>query len=273
MKKYFYLPLFILLFLSISGCGGFNTNRLEATNEALSAQVETLTTQLAQQAGAPAITTQASPIKESDITVSTSIPPVAPSSPPEEQTTVINSALIYSGSGTITPWTNQSMYSTGLFGAANVHMICDPNGMADGKMWIDKETETASCGARGEAWSPWKQDITIGDHYIYSANANDQYEFWTVGNTPFTIRNKYSHSDFIFTIQDPGIYTLSANLIKGEFNVYITCQEAQNFNYKITQSTSYQVVLNPATCQLIIRDVNQAKQSNADIEVSLEFTK
>jgi len=153
-------------------------------------------------------------------------------------------------------------------------MLCDPNGTADGKMWIDKETKTATCGAKGEAWTPWKQDITVGDHYIYSANANDKYEFWTIGSTPFTIHNKYSHSDFMFILPDPGIYTLTANLIKGEFNVYITCQQNQNFNYTITQSTTIPVViLNPATCMVVIRDVAQAKTSQAEIELSLEFTK
>jgi hypothetical protein len=273
MKKYFVLTLFILFSFIITSCQVTGTTPLQATNQALSQQVNTLIAQLTQPAGSSASTTQPSPINESDILVSTEMPSVSPNSPSGVQPTIINSALIYAGSGTLTPWTNKTMFPNVLFGAANVHMVCDPNGTADGKMWIDKETETASCGARGESWTPWKQDITVGDHYIYSDNANDTYEFWTIGSTPFTIHNKYSHSDFIFTINDPGIYTLSANLIKGEFNVYLTCQDAQNFNYKITQSASYELVLNPATCMLIIRDVNQAKVSKADIEVNLAFSR
>lgn len=273
MKNYIYIPLFILLALVIASCQNTPQTQLEATYSVLSTQINALEGQLTRQASSSAKTTQEPLIKESDIAVSTEAPSVSPNPPAANPSTIINSALIYSGSGTITPWTNKTGYPSVLFGAANVHMLCDPNGTADGKMWIDKETTTATCGARGESWTPWKQDITVGDHYIYSTNANDKYEFWTVGSTPFTIRNKYSHSDFIFLLTDPGIYTLSANLIKGEFNVYLTCQEAQNFNYKITQSTSIQIVLNPATCQLIIRDVNQAKDSKAEIEVSFEFTK
>ncbi len=274
MRKFVYLPLFILLFLSITGCiATSNTSQLQATNEALSQQVQSLTMYLTQQAATQAPTTQEPLITESDIIVTTEVPSTSPNEQPQEQPTIINSALIYAGSGTITPWTNKTAYPNVLFGAANVHMVCDPNGMVDGKMYIDKEAETATCGAKGESWTPWKQDITVGDHYIYSTNANDKYEFWTVGTTPFTIRNTFSHSDFIFMVNKPGIYTLSANLIKGEFNVYITCQEAQNFNYKIAQSTSYEIVMNPATCMLIIRDVNQAATSKADIEVSLEFTR
>ena len=273
MNKYFYILKFILLILAITGCQNTPQTQLEATYAVLSTQIDALAGQLTQQASSSAKTTQEPLIKESDITVSTEAPSASPNPAPANPSTIVNSALIYSGSGTLTPWSNQTLYPNVLFGAANVHMVCDPNGSADGKMWIDKETEIATCGARGESWTPWKQDITVGDHYIYSTNANDQYEFWTVGSTPFTIRNKYSHSDFIFVLNDPGIYTLSANLIKGEFNVYLTCQEAQNFNYKITQSTSIQIVMNPATCQLIIRDVDQAKDSKAEIEVSLEFTK
>ena len=273
MKKFYYLPLIILLSLFISSCQGSQVSQLEATNAALSNQISNLMTQLTQQAVLPIVSNQQPAVISTESIEVTQIHAPTEIPLPAQQSTVINSALIYSGSSTLTPWTNQTAYPNVLFGAANVHMICDPNGSADGKMWIDKETETATCGAKGESWTPWKQDITIGDHYIYSQNANDKYEFWTIGSTPFTIHNKFSHSDFIFTVNDPGIYTLSATLIKGEFNVYLTCQEAQNFNYKITQSTSIPIVLNPATCMIVIRDVEQAKTSHADIEVSFEFTK
>ncbi len=273
MRNHAYLLMLLLLPLALAGCISSSSSQLEATNAALSEQLKALQAQLTQQAVLPLVSNQGQSNSSAPTPLPTAIPLSGPSILPTESSNIINSALIYSGSGTITPWTNQTLYANALFGASNVHMICDPNGTADGKMWIDKETEIATCGAKGEGWSPWKQDITIGDHYIYSANANDKYEFWTIGSTPFTIRNTYSHSDFIFTVNDPGIYTLKANLIKGEFNVYLTCQEAQNFNYKITQSTSIPIVMNPAACLITIRDVNQAKTSHADIEVSFEFTK
>ncbi len=270
MKKFFCIALFMLISLIISGCQSSQISQLEATNSSLSTQVQALMTQ---QVVLPAVVNQAPGPANSEGSSAANVPQVAPNPLPAEGLTIISPALIYSGSGTITPWSNTAAYPNVLFGAANVHMVCDPNGTADGKVWIDKETEIATCGAKGEGWTPWQQDITIGDHYIYSSNANDKYEFWTVGSTPFTIRNKYSHSDFIFTVNDPGIYTLSANLIKGSFNVYLTCQEAQNFNYTITQSTSIPIVLNPATCKIIIRDVAQAKTSKAEIEVSMAFTR
>jgi len=274
MKKHLYLPWLILLPLLLAGCFSSPSTQLEATNAALSQQLKALQSQLTQQAAPPAEATPAPGIQPSDIVVSTEPPQASPNPPAINPSSVVNSALIYAGSGTLTPWTNQTLYPNVLFGAANVHLVCDPNGSANGKMYIDKETEVATCGARGEGWTPWKQDLTIGDHYIYSTNANDKYEFWTVGTTPFTIHTKYSHSDFIFSLPDVGIYTLKANLIKGEYNVYLTCQQAQNFNYKITQSTSIPIViLYPATCMITIRDVNQAKTSQAEIEVSFEFTK
>ncbi len=273
MKKYLFVPLFILLSIAITSCQSSSTSQLEATNEALRNQVNTLMTQLTQVGISPKLPTQPAGKPATEGTPS-SAPSQSPTAQSAQAAGVISPALIYSGSGTITPWTNKTLVPNQLFGAANVHMICDPNGTTAGKMWIDKETETASCGAKGEAWTPWKQDITIGDHYIYSANANDKYEFWTIGTTPFTIRNRYSSSDFIFVINKAGIYNLSANLIKGEFNVYLTCQEAQNFTYKIIQSTTIPVViLNPATCMIIIRDVAQAQTSKAEIEVSFEFEK
>ena len=265
MKRYLYLSLFILLSLTIASCLGSSASQLEATNAALSTQVNSLLAQLTPQAALPVVSNQEPGGISTESIGVTQIPAPATSPLPAQQPTIINSALILSGSGTLNPWTNKTAYPFTLFGAANVHMLCDPNGNADGKMWIDKETMTARCGARGESWMPWKQDITVGDHYIYSSNANDKYELWTIGSTPFTIRNKYSHSNFIFIINNPGIYTLKAALIKGSFNVYLTYQQAQNFAYKITQSTSFQLVINLATCEQIIRDVEQAQTSLADI--------
>ncbi len=274
MKKLAYLPLFIILSIVIASCGGASASQLEATNVALNEQINSLKNQLNQVGIAPIVPTEAPPSSSTNSVSPTEVPQAAPSPVPAQPSGTIAPSLIYAGSGGITPWSNETLYPNTLFGAANVHMICDPKGTTDGKMYIDKETETATCGAKGEAWVPWKENITVGDHYIYSQNANDKYEFWTIGTTPFTIHNKYSHSDFIFTLPDPGIYTLTANLIKGQFNVYLTCQQAQNFNYTISQSTSIPIViLSPATCMITIRDVNQAKTSQADIEVSLEFTK
>ncbi len=274
MKKHFCLSLFILLSTILASCVGANNSQLEATNAALNNQLNSLKTQLTQVGIAPILPTEAPPKTSSNATQPTAIPQASPSPLSAQPSGVIAPSLIYSGSGGITPWTNKTLYPNALFGAANVHMICDPSDTANAKMYIDKEMETATCGAKGEAWSPWKQDITIGDHYIYSSNANDKYEFWTIGSTPFTIHNKYSHSDFIFTLPDPGIYTMKANLIKGQYNVYLTCQQDQNFNYAISQSTSIPIViLSPATCMIVIRDVNQAATSQAEIEVSLEFTR
>ena len=274
MKKYFGLSFFLLLSIFITSCVGASSSPVQATNQALSNQVESLKAQLTQVGIAPILPTEAPPKTSSNNPQPTAPPAASPSPVSAQPSGVIAPSLIYSGSGGITPWTNKTLYPNFLFGAANVHMICDPADTATAKIYIDKETETATCGAKGEAWMPWKADITIGDHYIYSANANDKYEFWTIGSTPFTIHNKYSHSDFIFTLPDAGIYTLKANLTKGEYNVYLTCQEDQNFNYTISQSTSIPVViLTPATCMIVIRDVNQAKTSQAEIEVSMEFTK
>lgn len=273
MKKSFTLALFILLSVSVTSCQSPRLSELEATNVALSTQVNMLQAKTTQQAALPLVSNQAPAGSSAQSAELGAVPTSPPTSLAVEQSQVISPELIYSGAGIITPWSNKTAYPMQLFGAANVRMICDPSGNAEGKMWIDKETEFATCGAKGEAWTPWKQDITIGDHYIYSTNPNDKYEFWTIGSTPFTIRNKFSRSDFIFNVIDPGIYTLSVNLIKGSFNIYLTCQEAQNFNYTITQSTSIPVVLSPATCEIIIRDVAQAKTSKADIEVSLEFTR
>jgi hypothetical protein len=247
---------------------------LEATNEALSKQVNTLMTQLTQQAGSPIQTAQEPVSASTESMPPTEVPLASPSPLPTTQASdVIVPTLIFSGSGTVTPFSNKTSYPLILFGSANVHMVCDPNDTADGEVWIDTKSETVSCNANSESWSPWKQDITVGDHYIYSVNANDNYEFWTIGTTPFTIRNKFSHSDYMFNINNPGIYNLSANLIKGEFNLYITCEVAQNFNYRITQSTTIPVVLNPARCELLIRDMVPTGVSQGEIEISLAYSK
>jgi hypothetical protein len=273
MKKYLYPPLFILLALSIANCQSSRTSQLEATNEALSNQVNTLMTQLTQQASSPIGTAQ-EPIKVRTESVAPTEFPLATSSSLLTGTSaVIAPTLIFSGSGTITPFSNKTVYPLILFGSANVHMTCDPNDATDGNVWIDNKSYIVSCNANSESWSPWKPDITVGDHYIYSLNANDQYEFWTIGSTPFTITNKFSRSDYMFLINNPGIYNLSANLIKGMFNLYITCEGAQNFNYEITASTTIPLVLNPARCELLIRDSPPGTLTPGEIDVSLEFVK
>jgi hypothetical protein len=274
MKYYFYIPLFILLSLSITNCQNSTTTQLEATNQALSSQVNTLMAQLTQQASAPIQIVQ-QPSSESTESVAPN--ELASASPTPLPTTGVSSAvapsLIVSGSGTITQWSNTTAYPIILFGAANVHLTCDPNDTADGKVWIDTNNYAIGCNANSESWSPWKQDITVGDHYIYSLNPNDKYEFWTIGTPPFTIRNKYESSDYMFQINNPGIYNLSANLIKGEFNLYITCERAQNFNYKITESTTISIVINPARCELIVRDYPPGTVTPGEIEISLDYTR
>lgn len=275
MKKYFYIPLFILLALSITNCQSSVTTQLEATNEALSKQVNSLMTQLTQQASSPIQTSQ-EPLSTSTESIAPTEAPLASPSPlpTTEESAVIAPTLIFSGSGLITPWSNSTYYSKGLFGSANVHMKCDPNNSMGGEVWIDdNQSQKVSCGPNGESWSLWKQYITVGDHYIYSLNPDDKYEFWTMGTPPFTIRNKFSHSDYMFLINNPGIYNLSANLIKGEFNLYITCEGAQHFNYKITQSTTIPLVLNSARCELIIRDSPPGTVTPGEIDVSLDVVK
>jgi len=273
MRRYFYVPLFILLALSITNCQSSDITQLEATNVALNNQVNSLMTQLTQQASSP-IQTAKEPIKVSTESVAPTEFPLAPSSPlPAGEAAVIAPTLIFSGSGTITPFSNHKVYQSILFGAANVHMICDPNDTADGEVWIDNKSMTVSCSPNSESWFPWKQDITVGDHYIYSLNANDKYEFWTIGSAPFTITNKYSRSDYMFQINNPGIYNLSANLIKAAFNLYLTCEGAQNFTYEITASMTIPIVLNPARCELLIRDSPPGTLTPGEIEVSLEFVK
>jgi hypothetical protein len=247
---------------------------LQATNEALSSQLNSLTTQLTQQASLPVQPTQPPPSASTGSILPTSVPLPSPTTLPTTQGSAdVASTLIVSGAGTINPWSNKTVYPMTLFGAANVNLVCDPSDTTDGKVWIDTKNYAVGCNPNSESWIPWKQDITVGDHYIYSLNPNDKYEFWTIGTTPFTIRNKYEGSDYMFNLNNAGIYNLSANLIKGEFNVYITCEGAQNFNYKISQSTTIQVVLNPARCELIVRDYPPGTLTPGEIEVSLTFSK
>jgi hypothetical protein len=270
MKKYLYIPLFILLSLSLASCQRASNSDLQATNEALTNQVNTLSTEVSQQSISQTESAQ-QPVSTTSAAV---LPTVAPLPSPTPLPTAQGPAgvaptLIFSGSGLITPWTNNTYYPIGLFGTANVHMLCNQNNTTGGEFWIDNEAYKVSCKANGESWSPWKLELTIGDHYIYSKNANDKYEFWTIGTTPFTIKNIHDLSDYIFQINNSGEYVLTANLIDGAFNIYITCQGAQNFDYKITQSMSIPVVLNPAMCELIVRDSPPGTVNPGEIEVSL----
>ena len=177
MKKHFYIPLVILLSLSIFNCQGSRTSQLEATNAALSNQLNTLMTQLTQQAISPIKPSQQPLSTSTERIAPTELPLASPSPLPAEGVAVIAPTLIFSGSGEITPFSNQKVYKSVVFGAANVHMLCDPNDTTDGKVWIDNKSYTVSCKANSESWFPWKQDITVGDHYIYSVNTNDKYEF------------------------------------------------------------------------------------------------
>ncbi len=272
MKKSAYFVVFILSALLLTSCQATATSPLEATNQALVGQVNSLMTQLTQQAN-PSNLPATLPPAPTQAALPTIPPSPVPSLQPAQALGVVTPSLIVSGSGEITPWSNQTPYAMSLFGAANVHLVCDPADTTDGKIWIDDKTYTVGCNANSESWTPWKQDITVGDHYIYSQNAADKYEFWTIGTTPFTIRNKYEGSDYMFNIPTAGIYNLTTNLIKGAFNIYITCEGAQNFNYKVIQSTTIQVVMNPARCELIVRDSPPGTVTPGEIEVSLEFSK
>jgi hypothetical protein len=273
MKKHAYAAWIILLSLFITGCQGSFTSQLEATNQALSNQVSTLMNQLTQQAAPQLEPTRAATSASPESNTPIQPAPTSTSPASASQADGITPSLIFSGSGEITPLSNQKAVTSGIFGAANVHLLCNPNDSEDGQVWIDTKAFSVSCIPNSESWFPWKQDLTVGDHYIYSVNAADQYEFWTIGTTPFSIRNKFARSDFIFRINNAGIYNLSAEIIKGAFNLYITCQGAQNFSYKITQSTTEQLVLNPAMCELLIRDEPPGTLTPGEIVVSLEFVK
>jgi hypothetical protein len=273
MKKYICIPLVILLAALVTGCQSSQIDQFEATNQALSDQVSALSTQLAQQASSSVQTGQQPANSTTQSVLPTVLPQISTSPLPEQPSGVIAPSVIFSGSGGITPWNNKTAYPMGLFGAANVHLVCDPNASTDGKIWIDNESYTVSCTPNSESWYLWKQAITVGDHYIYSDNPNDKYEFWTTGTTPFTIKNKFSHSDYMFRIPESGIYNLAANVTKGAFNLYLTCEGAQNFNYAVDQSTTIQVVLSPARCELLIRDSPPGTLTPGEIEVSLEFLK
>ncbi len=273
MKKYIYFIVFILLIFSIANCQGSRISQLEATNQALSGQVSSLLAQMTQSGISPIKTTQA-PSNAGTESALPALPSISSPSPvPSGGQGVIAPTLIVSGSGAITPWTNHQGYPSALFGAANVHMLCDPNDTVDGEIYIDNKSMTRTCKPGSESWAPWRQDITVGDHYIYSANANDKYEFWTMGTTPFTISNKFSSSDYMFKLSDSGIFNLSANLIKGQFTLYLTCEKAQNFDYQITQSTTIPIVLQSAQCKLLIRDYPPGTLTPGEIEVSLQFVK
>ena len=276
MKKYFYLPTFILLSFAITSCQTSNTSQLEATNKALNNQVSTQSAQLTQGSSAPIQPTQPAQPPAAAATATylptQPIPPTPTSLPTSPQPGGIAASLIFSGKGLITSWSNSTAYPAGLFAAANARMICGDS-PAGGSIWIDNKSYIVTCKANSDGWTPWKPTLTIGDHYIYSTNDSDAYEFWTIGTPPFTIKNKNATDDFAFIINNPGEYQLSANVVKGAFNVYITCEHGQNFNYAITQSTTIPLVLNPANCELIIRDSPPGTVTPGEIEVSLAFLK
>lgn len=278
MKKSLYLPLFLLLAISLTGCLVSN-NQLEATNQALNNQLSTQSAQLTQPSGSSSQPTAMAPTAVPPTAVPPTqgalptVPPTAlPPTQPAVAEGVVAPTLIVSGSGEIFPWSNNTPYAMGLFGTANVRLVCAASDTVDGKVWIDDKTYTVSCNPNSESWTPWKADITIGDHYIYSQNAADKYEFWTIGTTPFTIHNTREGTDFMFNLPTAGIYNLTTKVTKGAFNVYITCEGAQNFNYNIIQSTTIQVVLSPARCEMIIRDSPPGTLTPGEIDVSLEFS-
>ena len=140
MKKYFYIPLFILISLSITNCQSADTTQLEATNMALINQLDTLTTQLTQQANSAVKITQEPVINNTESIVPTQSPLASPSPLPEEGSAGIPPTLMFSGTGLITPWSNHTYYPSLVFGTANVHMTCNPNNTKGGEIWIDNES-------------------------------------------------------------------------------------------------------------------------------------
>ncbi|HEX9089837.1 MAG TPA: hypothetical protein VF831_00020, partial [Anaerolineales bacterium] len=233
-----------------------------------------LVTQLTQAAISPTETTQTPLSTSAESIAPTVIPLVSPTVLPQEEAGSVVPTLIFSGSGTLTPLSIKKTYPPGLFGVANVHLICDPNDTTDGKIWIDNKNYSIGCPPNSETWTLWKPEIIAGDHYIYSQNANDKYEFWTVGTTPFKFSNKFAYSDFVFMVNRQGIYSLTGNVQSGMFNLYITCEGAQNYSYtNISESMTAELVMNPATCELLIRNQPPGTLTPGEIEVSLEFVK
>ncbi len=278
MKKYPYVLLFILIAALLASCAPANT-QLQATNQALAIQVNTQSAQLTEAAGSPPVSQPTSPPAQqpqpstgsATATYLPTLPPLPtptalPTSPAPGSVPV---ALIFSAKGLISPWSNSTAYSKGLFTTANVHMTCGRGNPLGGSVWIDKTTYLVKCKEDSEGWTLWKPDITIGDHYIYSTNSWDTFEFWTVGTPPFTVKNRNAGDDFAFIINNAGEYQLSVNVVKGAFTVYITCEHAQNFTYAVNQSTTVPLVLNPANCELIIRDNPPGTLNPGEIEVSL----
>ncbi len=272
MKKYPYTLLFILLSLALASCARATNNQLEATNQALANQVNTQSAQLTEAAGSlviPAQSTQpVTNVATATYLPTQPIPPTPTALPTSPQSGGIAPSLIFSGKGLITPWSNSTEYPAGLFAAANVHMTCGdtPSG---GSIYIDTKSYIVTCKANSDGWTPWKPALAVGDHYIYSATDKDAFEFWTIGTPPFTIKNSNATDDYAFLIKNAGEYNLSINVIKGAFNVYITCEKAQNFTYAVTQSTTIPLVLSPANCELIIRDSPPGTVNPGEIEVSL----
>ncbi len=255
MKKPLYLLLFILLSFAITSCLFSGSSQLQATNEALSNQVNTLMTQLTQQPSSPSTITQI---------------PLSTSGAPSTAGSVAGAAaLIFSGSDLETDFQNNKFFESKEYGSANVHMICDPTSTNGGGMWIDAQLQIAYCKANGEAWTPWGQDITIGKHTIYQINAKDKYEIWTVGTPPFTLRNKNSNSTYVFDIGDSGDYVLTTNLMSGQFEVDINCVGGQGEAYKISEPTTNTLRLKPDRCKLSITDITPVAAGPGDIEVSL----
>ena len=89
MKKHLYLPLFILLSLSLAGCQSSGTPDLQATNDALNNQLNSLTTQLTQQASLPTQPAQEPVSVSTAIIAPTEAPSAAPSPLPSGQSSVI----------------------------------------------------------------------------------------------------------------------------------------------------------------------------------------
>ncbi|OGO27972.1 MAG: hypothetical protein A2136_08865 [Chloroflexi bacterium RBG_16_54_11] len=160
--------IFIFCFsLFLTGCYTANISQLEATNQALSDQVNTQSVQLTQQAGILA-QPDTEPAATSTVSVLPTVPPPPPpTSQPSQSPGEVAPTLIVSGSGEITPWTNTTPYAMGLSVVANVHLVCDPSDTAGGKIWIDTKNYAVNCNPNSESWVPWKQDITVGNHYIY----------------------------------------------------------------------------------------------------------
>jgi hypothetical protein len=259
MGRYYCIILSILLALIISGCQNSQTTQLEATNTVLNNQVNTLITQLTQQASSSQLTQQAL----SQVNKTPEQPLVSPSPISTEVPLLMPPVLIFSGLGS-SSFTSNTYYPEQSCGAANVHYYSSPSGNGGGFM-IDNSLGLGDfhlCPSAGcDVWYILDAPITLGKHYVTTTNENDRYEIWSIGTPPFTlsIKPKTNTYNYLFQINESQNYKISTNLTRGAFGLQIfKCESVgpiqENININITESSTKNILLNPGYWNLLIRD-------------------